>query len=170
PAGFALWRRLGCGAAGPAALDRRGRGDVESATAREFWTGPLPDGAGPGHWMCVRYAYTGGRGAAYAVLADDRGLHVIGRRLDTPDCASAGGDVASAGWWRSPKGRWYYLAAASRRVTALSAQGPFQPVEADGGLLAGRGPVASVPPSGRITVVARGLDQVPVPVFRRPGG
>ncbi|WP_157429969.1 hypothetical protein [Actinomadura oligospora] len=169
PAGFALWRRIGCSPAGPAALDRRGRGDVESATAREFWTGALPDGAGPGHWICARYAYTGGRGATYAVLLDDRGVHVTGRRLDTPDCSSAGGDLASAGWWRSPKGRWHYLAAASRRVTVLSAEGPFQPAEADHDFLAGRGPVAAVPPSGRIVVTARDFNQVPVPVYRRPG-
>ncbi|MEV5576150.1 hypothetical protein AB0L06_39480 [Spirillospora sp. NPDC052269] len=170
PAGFALWRRLGCGAAGPAALDRRGRGDVESATAREFWTGALPDGAGPGHWMCARYAYSGGRSATYAVLTDDKGVHVTGRRLDTPDCSSAGGDLASAGWWRSPKGRWYYLAAASRRVTALSAEGPFQPATTTGDFLAGRGPVAPVPPSGRIAVTARDFTKAPVQVYRRPGG
>ncbi|MCP2336397.1 hypothetical protein [Actinomadura rupiterrae] len=170
PAGFALWHRLGCGDAGPDALDRHGRGDVESATAWDFWTGPLPDGAGPGHWVCARYAYTGGRSATYVALLDGRDSRVSGHRLDAADCSPAQRDLAGATWWRSPKGRWYYLAAASRRVTVLAADGPFEHTTARDDFLAGRGPVAASPPSGRIVVNARGTDQAPVPVYRRDAG
>ncbi|MFC4909800.1 hypothetical protein [Actinomadura gamaensis] len=152
------------------AFDQHGPGDVVSATAWEFWTGPLPDGAGPGRWVCARYAYMGGRSATYVALLDAAHTLVAGHRVDSDDCTPARRDLAGATWWRSPKGRWYYLAAASRRVTVLAADGPFEHTTASDDFLAGRGPVTASPPSGRIVVTARALDRTPVPVYRRTGG
>ncbi|WP_018657945.1 hypothetical protein [Actinomadura flavalba] len=161
PEGFALWARLGCTAAAPTTL--RERADVESATAFEFWAGRLPDGGGTGRWVCVRYAFTDGGSAVRAVLLDARGGTVTGARSGTWDCSRLARDVASGAWWRSPQGRWHYLAAGSRRVTVLAARGPFARPAVAGGLLTARGPVAVRPPAGAVTLTARaGGEAVPV--------
>ncbi|MGI5163499.1 hypothetical protein ACQEU3_03995 [Spirillospora sp. CA-253888] len=172
PEGFVLWGRLGCAPSAPAAPDLRGRGDVESATAWEFWRGDLPDEGGKGRWVCTRYAYGGGRSTTHATLLDGRGRALAtGRRDDTWDCSRLRRDVASGAWWRSPKGRWHYLAAASRRVTVLTADGPFEgrPSVRDG-LLQARGPVAGQAPDGKVALSAADHERRPVPVFQADPG
>ncbi|MBW8485419.1 hypothetical protein [Actinomadura parmotrematis] len=166
PQGFALWGRLGCTPAGPAALDRAGRGDVESATAWEFWSGALPDKGGKGHWVCTRYAYDNGRSATYATLLDDRGAVLTGAHTDTWDCSRLQRDVVSGGWWRSPAGRWWYLAAASRRVTTLYADGPFERPAVKDGFLTARGPAGARPPSGRVLLTGGNYHGQLMPVFQ----
>ncbi|MFI6522735.1 hypothetical protein ACIBF1_44780 [Spirillospora sp. NPDC050679] len=172
PEGFGLWGRLGCAPSAPTALDRRGRGDVESATAWEFWRGDLPDQGGRGRWVCTRYAYGGGRSTTYTTLLDGRGRALAtGRRDDTWDCSRLQRDVASGTWWRSPKGRWHYLAAASRRVTVLTADGPFEGrPSVRGGLLQARGPAVGQAPDGKVALSAADHEQRPVPVFQADPG
>ncbi|WP_067488322.1 hypothetical protein [Actinomadura hibisca] len=172
PDGFTLWGRLGCAPSAPTSLDRTGRGDVESATAWEFWRGDLPDKGGRGRWICTRYAYGGGRSVTYTTLLDGRGQALLtGRRDDTWDCSRLQRDVASGTWWRSPKGRWHYLAAASRRVTVLTADGPFvRRPTVRGGLLTVAGPVAEHAPDGRVTLAAADHQRRAMPVFQADPG
>ncbi|MDL4774635.1 MULTISPECIES: hypothetical protein [Thermomonosporaceae] len=175
PAGFALWGRLGCtpaapaghaAPAGPASRSAGGRGDVESATAWEFWSGALPDRGGPGRWVCTRYAFGDGGSATYALLLDTRGAVLAGRHADTWDCSRLQRDIAAGAWWRSPNGRWHYLAAASRRVAALTARGPFARPAVRGGLLIARGPAGDRPPAGRVTLLARNDHRRAMPLFQ----
>ncbi|MEU5882957.1 hypothetical protein [Spirillospora sp. NPDC047279] len=169
PFGFELWGRLACSGAGPGVVADRG-GSVESAMAWEFWAGDLPDGGGRGHWVCTRYTLGSGRSATYALLLDGRGATLTGRRSDTWDCSRLQRDVASGTWWRSPKGRWFYLAAASRRVVALSADGPFSRPAVKKGFLIAEGPRSGAAPSGKITVSAVNYDQKPMPVYQAEHG
>ncbi|MGV9779012.1 hypothetical protein [Streptosporangium sp. NPDC003464] len=162
---FAAWSRLGC------ALARPGT-EVRSATAWEFWSGELPEGA-RGRWMCARFTHADGTSASRTVLyvtAGGRtGAIPTGDRQNTWDCSRLSRDLVAGTWWRAPSGRWHYLAAGSRRVARIHVAGP------DAGDRTGRGPLVVVrgpgggpaPGSG---VVLEGADRAgrQVPVFRRP--
>ncbi|MBO2454726.1 hypothetical protein J4573_47090 [Actinomadura barringtoniae] len=167
PWGFQLWGKLACRPAGPAAVTGHGPGSVEMAMAWEFWAGNLPDGGGRGHWVCTRYGLGDGGSRTYATLLDDRGATLTGQRSGTWDCSRLQRDVVSGTWWKSPKGRWYYLAAASRRVVILAADGPFSHPAVKKGFLVAQGPKGGQQPPGKVSLQAENYDHHPMPIFQR---
>ncbi|WP_106399185.1 hypothetical protein [Actinocorallia populi] len=67
-----------------------------------YWRGRMPGGAGTGELLCRHDPLPGGG-------FDRQGLLVWrGESLPARDCA----DGRTGLWWRSPAGRWFYLAAA----------------------------------------------------------
>jgi len=71
-------------------------------TEVRYWRGRLPGGAGPGELLCRHTPLPGGGFERQGVLVW-RGEGHAAR-----DCA----DGRTGLWWRSPAGRWFYLAAA----------------------------------------------------------
>jgi len=67
-----------------------------------YWKGRLPGGAGTGELLCRHTPLPGGGVERQGVLV------WRGRSLPARDCA----DGRTGLWWRSPAGRWLYLAAA----------------------------------------------------------
>ncbi|WP_187412472.1 hypothetical protein [Actinomadura syzygii] len=130
--GRRVWNRLAC-------LVRPDARAVTEATAWNFWTGQLPDGGKRADWVCTRLAYSGGAATARATLlgAGDR---------DTGPCDAR--RPVSGTRWRSPAGRWYYLAAAGRGLVP-HAKGVVRP-DTRNRLL-----VAPGPRGVRVTLTAR---------------
>ncbi|MFI0483441.1 hypothetical protein [Actinomadura sp. 9N215] len=95
--GQKIWNRLAC--------QTRTSKPVAEAMAWNFWSGPLPHGGKHADWVCTRMTHTGGGATARATLlaAKDRATGPCDARRPV-----------SGTWWRSPDGRWYYLAAAGR--------------------------------------------------------
>ncbi|MBW8485418.1 hypothetical protein [Actinomadura parmotrematis] len=98
-AGRRLWDRLGC------LMPQPGRPVVE-AMAWDFWTGRLPHGGKGADWVCTRTTFAGGGTATQSSLLTGAG------RLATGGCDDR--RPVAGTWWRSPAGRWYYLAASGR--------------------------------------------------------
>ncbi|TMR27900.1 hypothetical protein ETD85_37660 [Nonomuraea zeae] len=119
PGGFTAWKGLGC------AIERPD-GEIQSATAWEFWSGALPEGA-HGRWICLRLTdATGGssvRGVLFSTRAGRTTSTPTGTRANTWDCSRLRRDVAMGVWWRAPSGQGYYVAAGSRRVVQLTLDG-----------------------------------------------
>ncbi|TMQ91601.1 hypothetical protein ETD83_30225 [Actinomadura soli] len=95
--GQKLWNRLAC-------LTHPSQ-PVSEAMAWNFWSGTLPHGGEHADWVCTRLTRPGGGATAAATL------------LGSKDRATGPCDAlrpVSGTWWRSPSGRWYYLAAAGR--------------------------------------------------------
>ncbi|MEU8797646.1 hypothetical protein [Spirillospora sp. NPDC048819] len=93
-----FWNRLAC-------LTPRPDRPVSEAMAWNFWSGKLPHGGKRADWFCTRLTHSGGAATARAALlaAEDRATGLCDARRPV-----------SGTWWRSPSGRWYYLAAAGR--------------------------------------------------------
>ena len=72
----------------------------------------------------------------------------VGRERSTAVCGRFGRHVAAATGWRSPKNKWYALAAGSRAVTALTIGGSVSAREP------GRTLAVPAPPHPRVTVRA----------------
>ncbi|MFI0407483.1 hypothetical protein [Actinomadura sp. 3N508] len=97
PEGKKIWNRLAC-QTDPAR-------PVAEAMAWNFWSGTIPHGGKHADWVCTRLTQIGGGTTARATL------------LGTKDRATGPCDArrpVSGTWWKSPSGRWYYLAAAGR--------------------------------------------------------
>lgn len=116
PQAFSAWKHVGCAVERP-------EGEIQEATAWEFWAGELPEGA-RGRWVCLRTSDAHGGSAVRGVLLATSG----GRTTGTPtpahagtwDCSRLRGDIVAGLWWKAPSGRRYYVAAGSRRVVAMS--------------------------------------------------
>ncbi|WP_017601165.1 hypothetical protein [Nocardiopsis lucentensis] len=148
--GFTLWGLASCAGDPP-------REPVVTATAWEFATQELPGGAS-GRWVCLRYGTHDGGGLARAVLVvrTDEGTETttVGERSGGWECSNLDRQVVAGTWWRSPGGRWHYLAAASREVAELSVSGAVAE-EGDGPVLAVAGPRrGDGPPAEPVTVRA----------------
>ncbi|MFI0510848.1 hypothetical protein ACH3Y9_14170 [Streptomyces sp. WSLK1-5] len=122
PAALLAWSRHAC-----ALGELRGTG-VRAVNAWDFAEQDLPDGGGHAVWACARTSTWRGPGEATVTLRTSRDTPdapalVISREQSTAVCSRFGQHVASATGWRSPKGRWYVLAAGSRAVTALTVDG-----------------------------------------------
>ncbi|MFE0153430.1 hypothetical protein ACFWY5_40270 [Nonomuraea sp. NPDC059007] len=117
--GFGAWRALGC------VLDRPS-GEIQAATAWEFWAGRLPEGVG-GRWMCLRLSDATGGNSVRAVLVTRRGGRIVGTataaRTGTWDCSRLSRDVVAGAMWTAPSGRRYFVSAGSRRVVRITLAG-----------------------------------------------
>ncbi|WP_017590129.1 hypothetical protein [Nocardiopsis ganjiahuensis] len=149
--GFDLWGELACAGAPP-------EGPVRTATAWEFAVQELP-GGGDGRWTCVRFGGHDGGGLARAVLVTetDEGTETVvaGESEGGWDCSNLNRQVAAGTWWQDADGRWHYLAAASREVAALTAEGGAEGTSEDGtGVLAVSGPRSETRPAAEVTLTA----------------
>lgn len=119
PGGFSTWKHLGCAIERPA-------GEIQAATAWEFWAGGLPEGAS-GRWVCLRLTdATGGSTIRGVLLSRAKGrttATLTGTRTGTRDCSRLSRDLVAGAWWKAPSGRRHYVAAGSRRVTAITLGG-----------------------------------------------
>ncbi|MFI0372455.1 hypothetical protein ACH35V_31710 [Actinomadura sp. 1N219] len=95
--GQKFWNRLAC--------QTEPSQPVSEAMAWNFWSGTVPHGGKHADWVCTRWTPIGGAATARATLLGEK------------DKATGSCDArrpVSGTWWRSPSGRWYYLAAAGR--------------------------------------------------------
>ncbi|MFI9556526.1 hypothetical protein [Nonomuraea endophytica] len=117
--GFGAWRALSC------VLDRPS-GEIQAATAWEFWAGRLPEGVG-GRWMCLRLSDATGGNSVRAVLVTRRGARTVGTatatRTGTWDCSRLSRDVVAGVRWTAPSGKKYFVSAGSRRVVRITLDG-----------------------------------------------
>ncbi|WP_219470105.1 hypothetical protein [Nonomuraea rhizosphaerae] len=119
PGGFSAWKGLSCTIARP-------EGEVEAATAWEFYSGRLPEGA-HGRWVCLRLTDAIGgssvRGVLFSTAHGRTTSTLAGTRRNTWDCSRLRRDVVAGVWWRAPSGARYYVAAGSRRVIRITLDG-----------------------------------------------
>ncbi|MFC1413987.1 hypothetical protein ACEZCY_32945 [Streptacidiphilus sp. N1-12] len=120
------WARLACGL--PAL---RGQ-DVKSVNAWEFAKQPLPEGRGTALWTCTRADRWDGSGSAAtqflapAAAGQDRNAPALTTAVQPKGraCSRYEQYVVASTWWRAPgSGHGYLLAAGSRHVTRLGAEG-----------------------------------------------
>ncbi|MGW5880093.1 hypothetical protein ACWFMI_26445 [Nocardiopsis terrae] len=149
--GFDLWSELACAGDLP-------EGPVRTATAWEFAVQELP-GGGDGRWTCVRFGGHDGGGLARAVLVaeTDDGTETVlaGESEGGWDCSNLNRQVAAGTWWQDSESHWHYLAAASREVASITAEGVVEGTDEDGGgVLAVAGPRSQDHPSGEVALTA----------------
>ncbi|MFJ7956345.1 hypothetical protein ACIQ62_08660 [Streptomyces sp. NPDC096319] len=130
PLGLAAWSHSAC------SLPLLRDAGVRAVNRWEFAAQTLPERAGRGLWVCSRADTWEGRGQV------DVTLEVPGRTVpvttvrSTAACGRFGQDVLAGTFWTAPRGARYLLAAGSRRVVGI---------DADGALTAGaRGQVLAV--------------------------
>ncbi|MGW0118586.1 hypothetical protein [Streptomyces sp. NPDC003327] len=146
PAGLAAWSASACSLAGLR------DGGVRSVNRWEFAAQPLPERTGRGLWVCSRADTWDGRGRADVTLeAAGRVLPVASVR-STAACGRFGQDVLAGTTWSAPGGTRYFLAAGSRRVVGVTADGAVT-ASARGRLLA-----AKVTAPGPVTLTGRLAD------------
>ncbi len=135
------------GAARPAADTRAAR---SPAATSAFWVGRLPGGV-RARWICRRVVAAGRPATSAGVL-------VAGARRLATDCGHVNGTTVGGAWWRTPAGRWYFVAAAGRGfvVKVVPPHGfAYRVPTARRGLLVVPGPRGGArPPHGRMTVTA----------------
>ncbi|MFI8288272.1 hypothetical protein ACIGBL_03905 [Streptomyces sp. NPDC085614] len=139
-AGLGAWARSAC--ALPAL---RGSG-VRAVNRWEFARQQLPEGAGAATWTCTRADSWTGHGRVDVAFEDPAGRArpVAGtapRGADTAACGRFGQHLLAGTYWTAPSGAGYYLAAGSRRLTGVAAEGAVS--------AAVRGPVLAVRTSAR---------------------
>ncbi|WP_328753023.1 hypothetical protein OHT57_46570 [Streptomyces sp. NBC_00285] len=122
PAALLAWSRHAC------ALGELRDTGVRAVNAWDFAEQDLPDGGGHAVWTCARTSSWRGPGEAVVTLRTsgdepDEAARVVSRERSSAVCTRFGQHVAAATGWRSPKGKWYVLAAGSRAVTALTLDG-----------------------------------------------
>ncbi|MFC8427702.1 hypothetical protein [Streptomyces sp. NPDC057253] len=147
PAALAAWSRHAC------SLGALRGGGISAVHAWDFAEQDLPDGGGHAVWTCVRTSTWRGPGDATVTLrssADGPGApaRIVSRERATAVCGRFGRHVAAATGWRSPKSKWYVVAAGSRAVTALSIGGSVSARKP------GRTLAVPAPPHPRVTVRA----------------
>ncbi|MFB7365140.1 hypothetical protein [Streptomyces hydrogenans] len=139
PLGLAAWARSGC-LLGPL----RDSG-VRSVNRWEFAEQPLPERAGRALWVCARAETWEGTGRADVVLETPARAPATVRPLlsvpDTAACGRFGQDVLAGGPWTAPSGARYLLAAGSRHVVGITADGAVR-ARAQGRVFAARAPGA----------------------------
>ncbi|MQY09569.1 hypothetical protein [Actinomadura macrotermitis] len=136
-AGRRLWGRLAC------ALPQAARPATE-AVAAEFWTGTLPHGGRAARWICTRTTFPGGGATGESALLTGRDAYSTGGCDERRPVAGT--------WWRSPAGRWYYIAAAGRGL-APDAEGVRSP-EVTKRLLVAEAPDPKVRPENQVRLTA----------------
>jgi hypothetical protein len=123
PGGFTAWKGLGC------AIERPD-GEIQAATAWEFWSGRLPEGP-HGRWVCLRLTDALGgsvvRGVLFSTHRGRTTAHPTGTRTNSWDCSRLRRDLVAGAWWTAPSGRHYYVAAGSRRVIQIDLNGRAVP-------------------------------------------
>ncbi|MGW2302598.1 hypothetical protein [Streptomyces sp. NPDC001809] len=122
-AGLAAWARSAC-----TLPELRGTG-VRAVNRWEFARQALPERAGPATWTCTRADLWNGRGRVTVAWEgpDPRGrpVRVPGPTSeDTAACSRFGQHLLAGAYWTAPSGARYYLAAGSRALTAVTADGP----------------------------------------------
>ncbi|MEV6203974.1 hypothetical protein AB0M64_28960 [Streptomyces sp. NPDC051771] len=121
PLGLAAWARSAC-LLGPL----RDAG-VRSVNRWEFAEQQLPERAGRALWVCARAETWEGTGRADVLLETPaRAPEAVRPLLSVPDtaaCGRFGQDVLAGGPWTAPSGAPYLLAAGSRRVVGITADG-----------------------------------------------
>ncbi|WP_020134633.1 hypothetical protein [Streptomyces sp. 351MFTsu5.1] len=147
PAALSAWSHQAC------SLGALRGGSVSAVHAWDFAEQDLPDGGGHAVWTCARTSTWRGPGDVTVTLrgsADRPGApaRTVSRERSTAVCGRFGRHVVAATGWRSPKNRWYVLAAGSRAVTALTIGGSVSAREP------GRTLAVPAPPHPRVTVAA----------------
>jgi hypothetical protein len=122
PAALLAWSHHAC------ALQELRDTGARAVNAWDFAEQDLPDGGGHAVWTCARTSTWRGSGEAVVTLRTsgdepDEAARVVSRERSSAVCTRFGQHVAAATGWRSPKGKWYVLAAGSRAVTALTIDG-----------------------------------------------
>ncbi|AWZ07665.1 MULTISPECIES: hypothetical protein [unclassified Streptomyces] len=146
PAARAAWAPVAC-----RLRELRG-GGVRAVNIWEFAGTELPDGAGRAVWSCTRASGWAGPGDVLVQLRPPAGPpQDVARSRGTAACGRFGQHLLAGTRWRSPAGRWYVLAAGSREVAAITADGAAR------GEAAGRAlalPVAG-PQGGAVVLTGR---------------
>ncbi|WP_141208477.1 hypothetical protein [Streptomyces griseorubiginosus] len=147
PAALSAWSHHAC------SLGALRGGGVSAIHAWDFAEQDLPDGGGHAVWTCARTSTWRGPGDVTVTLrssADGPGApaRTLSGERSTALCGRFGRHVAAATGWRSPKNKWYVLAAGSRAVTALTIGGSVSAREP------GRTVAVPAPPHPRVTVRA----------------
>ncbi|MFJ9811262.1 hypothetical protein ACIRTB_23860 [Streptomyces sp. NPDC101158] len=132
PLGLAAWTHSAC------SLGRLRDGGVRSVNRWEFAAQTLPEHAGRALWICSRADTWDGRGQADVTLEVPGGRTVpVTTVHNTAACGRFGQDVLAGTTWSAPGGSRYVLAAGSRRVVGITAEGAVH-AGAQGRLLAVR--------------------------------
>ncbi|MFG3343593.1 hypothetical protein ACGF1Z_00835 [Streptomyces sp. NPDC048018] len=132
PLGLAAWTHSAC------SLARLRDSGVRSVNRWEFAAQTLPEHAGRALWICARADTWDGRGRAVVTLEVPGRTVPVTTVRDTAACGRFGQDVLAGTWWSAPGGSRYVLAAGSRRVVGIAAEGAVH-AGARGRLLAVRG-------------------------------
>ncbi|MFE0423498.1 hypothetical protein ACFW15_13910, partial [Streptomyces sp. NPDC058953] len=146
PAALADWARGACLLSG-----LRGAG-VRAVNDWTFAEQRLPDGGGRAAWVCTRADTWRGPGRVLVRFQPPEPTptgpggsggggpgRVVAEAHGTAACSRFGQHVLADTRWRSPAGKWYLLAAGSRRVTRITAAGAVS-ATADGTTLAAPAP------------------------------
>ncbi|MFE2310962.1 hypothetical protein ACFXA9_33575, partial [Streptomyces sp. NPDC059411] len=130
PAARAAWATAAC-----RLRELRG-GAVRAVNIWDFADSELPDGAGRAVWSCTRASGWAGPGDVLVQLRPPAGPpQDVARARSTAACGRFGQNLLAGTRWRSPAGQWYLLAAGSREVTGITADGAVR-AEASGRVLA----------------------------------
>ncbi|MFJ3670919.1 hypothetical protein ACIPSE_31105 [Streptomyces sp. NPDC090106] len=134
PQALVAWAHQAC------SLDSLEGSGVRAVNAWDFAEQDLPDGGGHAVWTCARADSWRGSGDVTVSFrtsryAADAPAHTVTRVRSTASCSRFGQHIVAESGWRSPKDRWYVLAAGSRAVTRLSVSGDVS-VTRDGRTLA----------------------------------
>ncbi|MFI9122845.1 hypothetical protein ACIGW0_26220 [Streptomyces bikiniensis] len=117
--GLAAWARSACSLA-----PLHGTG-VRSVNRWEYAEQPLPERAGRALWVCSRVeTWEGsGRAAVSFEAPGDPAPRPVAELRDTAACGRFGQHVLAGTYWTAPSGARYLLAAGSRRLTGVTAEG-----------------------------------------------
>ncbi|MFJ5555975.1 hypothetical protein ACIQCD_00730 [Streptomyces sp. NPDC093250] len=99
---------------------------VRSVNAWAFAEQPLPGGGSRAEWVCTRAETWRGGGARVLAQFRTPGARfgvVAAKAEDVPACGEREPRVLAGVLWRSEEGTWYLLAAGSRDVTSVRAEG-----------------------------------------------
>ncbi|WP_105967847.1 hypothetical protein [Streptomyces geranii] len=127
-AALLAWAHQAC------SLESAGSTGVRAVNVWDFAEQQLPDGGGRAVWSCARA--DGWRGSGDVTVsfrtsrdAADAPARAVARAQETAACSRFGQHVVAARGWRSPKNRWFVLAAGSRAVVRLSVSGGVSAVK-----------------------------------------
>ncbi len=118
PEARAAWAPLACG------LGALRSGGYRAVNVWDFAAAQLPDGAGRAVWSCTRASgWTGAGDVEVRLRVGAAAPQEVARARSTAACGRFGQHLLAGFRWRSPAGRWYLLAAGSRHVTGIAADG-----------------------------------------------
>ncbi|MFF9428591.1 hypothetical protein [Streptomyces sp. NPDC014746] len=144
PLGLAAWSHAAC------SLPPLRDSGVRAVNRWEFAAQTLPERAGRALWVCTRADTWEGRGRVDVTLEPPGRAVPVTTVRDTAACGRFGQDVLAGAFWSAPRGTRYLLAAGSRRVVGVRADGAVS-AGAPGPVLAARaGTPAPFRLSGRL--------------------
>ncbi|MFC9590091.1 hypothetical protein ACFTUC_09995 [Streptomyces sp. NPDC056944] len=117
PLGLAAWSHAAC------SLPLLRDSGVRAVNRWEFAAQTLPERAGRALWICSRADTWEGRGRVDVTLELPGGAVPVTTVRDTAACGRFGQDVLAGTFWSAPHGTRYVLAAGSRRIVGVSADG-----------------------------------------------